>query len=397
MRVTGELQRQAWLEGRLPPIEQVRPGLWSVPVPIPRSPLRYTLTYVVETASGLLVLDPGWDVDGAWQALLGAVTTIGAAVSDVRGVVVTHVHPDHHGLSARLREASGAWVAMHPAEAATLPARVWATGDRGHQDEEWLRRCGLPADVVAELVLPPEAMKAFLAMAEPDRLLEDGDLVPDAGRPLRAVWTPGHTPGHLCFHDETDDLLLSGDHVLPRISPNIGLQPHTADPPLAAYLASLERVAARYDSAEVLPAHEYRFAGLAHRVRVLLEHHDAEVRRSSPCSSGVARRRSGRSLASSRGPGAGARSPASCAAQPSPRPSPTCSGFRGGTCGRPPRPDRHRTGQVSDRCRDRRLKAGGRHLLGGRAVGRYSEFLEGGRDERCPTSETSRTHSCHLR
>jgi glyoxylase-like metal-dependent hydrolase (beta-lactamase superfamily II) len=110
-------------------------------------------------------------------------------------------------------------------------------------------------------------------MAEPDRLLEDGDLVPDAGRPLRAVWTPGHTPGHLCFHDEPDDLLLSGDHVLPRISPNIGLQPHTADPPLAAYLASLERVGARYDSAEVLPAHEYRFAGLAHRVRVLLEHH----------------------------------------------------------------------------------------------------------------------------
>jgi glyoxylase-like metal-dependent hydrolase (beta-lactamase superfamily II) len=273
MRVTGEVQRHAWLEGHLPPIEQVRPGLWSVPVPIPRSPLRYTLTHVVETASGLLVLDPGWDVDEAWQALLGGLTTIGAAVSDVRGVVVTHVHPDHHGLSARLREASGAWVAMHPAEAATLPARVWATGDRGHQDEEWLRRCGLPADIVAELVLPPEAMKAFLAMAEPDRLLEDGDLVPDAGRPLRAVWTPGHTPGHLCFHDETDDLLLSGDHVLPRISPNIGLQPHTADPPLAAYLASLERVGARYDSAEVLPAHEYRFAGLAHRVRVLLEHH----------------------------------------------------------------------------------------------------------------------------
>jgi hypothetical protein len=61
--------------------------------------------------------------------------------------------------------------------------------------------------------------------------------------------------------------------VLPRISPNIGLQPHTADPPLAAYLASLQQVAARYDSAEVLPAHEYRFIGLAHRVRLLLDHH----------------------------------------------------------------------------------------------------------------------------
>lgn len=274
MQVTGEQQSQAWLDRRLPPLEEVRDGLWSLPVPIPRSPLRYTLTYVLEIPDGVLVLDPGWDVDEAWTALSDGLAGIGGRVSDVRGVVVTHVHPDHDGLSARLREASGAWVAMHPMEASTLPGRLWSDGDRGQEDEQWLRRCGLPEDVIAELTVTPDVMKHFLAMAEPDRLLEDGDLVPDTGRLLRAVWTPGHTPGHLCFHDETDDVLLSGDHVLPRISPNIGLQPHTADPPLATYLASLQRVAARYDSAEVLPAHEYRFRGLAHRVRVLLEHHE---------------------------------------------------------------------------------------------------------------------------
>ena len=87
------------------------------------------------------------------------------------------------------------------------------------------------------------------------------------------MWTPGHTPGHLCLHDETENLLLTGDHVLPRISPNIGLPPHAAEPPLAAYLRSLESVAA-YDSAEALPAHEYRFYGVASRVRMLLAHHE---------------------------------------------------------------------------------------------------------------------------
>ena len=61
--------------------------------------------------------------------------------------------------------------------------------------------------------------------------------------------------------------------MLPRISPNIGLQPHSAEPPLAAYLRSLELIAA-YDSAEALPAHEYRFRGLANRVRMLLAHHE---------------------------------------------------------------------------------------------------------------------------
>jgi glyoxylase-like metal-dependent hydrolase (beta-lactamase superfamily II) len=68
-------------------------------------------------------------------------------------------------------------------------------------------------------------------------------------------------------------VLLTGDHVLPRISPNIGLQPTAATPPLAAHLGSLQRAAA-YDSAEALPAHEYRFAGLASRARMLQAHHD---------------------------------------------------------------------------------------------------------------------------
>jgi glyoxylase-like metal-dependent hydrolase (beta-lactamase superfamily II) len=109
-------------------------------------------------------------------------------------------------------------------------------------------------------------------MAEPSVLLEDDDLVPLAGRTIRAIWTPGHTPGHLCLHDETNDLILTGDHVLPRISPNIGLQPHSAAPPLAGYLSSLRRLR-QMDSAEVLPAHEWRFRGLRLRTDQLLAHH----------------------------------------------------------------------------------------------------------------------------
>jgi glyoxylase-like metal-dependent hydrolase (beta-lactamase superfamily II) len=273
MRVTGTAQRDAWLAREQPPTEQVRADLWSVPVPIPRNPLRYTLSYVLASGSGLLVVDPGWDTDAGWQALAGGLAAAGASPADVTGIVVTHVHPDHHGLSARLRAASGAWIAMHPAERDSLPVRFWDQVDVPGRDLGWLRSCGVPADVAAELAVTEDRIGPALAMPEPDVLLEDGDLVPGTGRRLRAVWTPGHTPGHLCLHEETEDVLLTGDHVLPRITPNIGLQPHTAEPPLAAYLASLDRIAAR-DSAEVLPAHEYRFRGLADRVRILQDHHD---------------------------------------------------------------------------------------------------------------------------
>jgi len=273
VRVTGAAQREAWVAGKFPPVELVRPDLWSVPVPIPENPLRYTLTYLIAAGNGLLVVDPGWDTEPGWQALCAGLTAAGALPADVTGVVVTHVHPDHHGLSARLRDASGAWIAMHPAERDSLPALHWRDGETRRDDLAWLRLCGVPDDVAAQVAVTDQTSRAVLAMAMPDVLLDDGDTVPLAGRRLRAVWTPGHTPGHLCLHEESEDVLLTGDHVLPRISPNIGLQPHSAEPPLAAYLRSLKQIAA-YDSAEALPAHEYRFHGLADRVRILLAHHE---------------------------------------------------------------------------------------------------------------------------
>jgi glyoxylase-like metal-dependent hydrolase (beta-lactamase superfamily II) len=273
MRVTGTAQRAAWLAREQPPVEEVRPDLWSVPVPIPGNPLRYTLSYLLVSAPGLIVVDPGWDTGPGWQALAAGLGSAGAAPADVTGIVVTHVHPDHHGLSARLRAASGAWIAMHPAERDSLPARLWDPAQGPDRDLGWLRSCGVPSDVTDELALSGDGMSIVLAMPEPDVLLEDGDLVPGTKRRLRALWTPGHTPGHLCLHEETEDVLLTGDHVLPRITPNIGLQPRAAAPPLAAYLGSLETIAAR-DTAEVLPAHEYRFHGLADRVRTLAAHHE---------------------------------------------------------------------------------------------------------------------------
>jgi glyoxylase-like metal-dependent hydrolase (beta-lactamase superfamily II) len=63
VRVTGTAQRDAWLAHAFPPVEQAGPDLWSVPVPIPDSPLRYTLTYLVAAGSGLVVVDPGWDTE----------------------------------------------------------------------------------------------------------------------------------------------------------------------------------------------------------------------------------------------------------------------------------------------------------------------------------------------
>jgi glyoxylase-like metal-dependent hydrolase (beta-lactamase superfamily II) len=109
--------------GPLPPVERVRPGIWSIPVPIPNNPLRYVLVYLFETDVGPFIVDAGWNTDDAFDTLAAGLSHAGTDVAEVRGVLVTHIHPDHYGLAGRVRDASGAWVALHPADAKLIQDR----------------------------------------------------------------------------------------------------------------------------------------------------------------------------------------------------------------------------------------------------------------------------------
>ena len=273
VEVTGTAQRQAWRDGVLPAVEQVRPQLWSVPVPIPDNPLRYVIVHLLELDDGVAVVDTGWNTEAAWQALVDGLAVAGYAVDDVRGALITHIHPDHYGLAGRLREASGAWVALHPADAALLPGRYGAGVTAVvAQMRGLLADCGVPAGVIAELSEASMGVREFVGQAEPDMLLEHGRRVDLRGWDIVSLHTPGHSPGHVCFLDRDRRVLLSGDHVLPRISPSVTIHVQQPGNPLADFLDSL-RAVRDLDVDEVLPAHEWRFAPLAARVDELLVHH----------------------------------------------------------------------------------------------------------------------------
>lgn len=268
----GALQRRAWADNVLPPVEKVAPGLWSIPVPIPDSPLRYVLVYAFELDDGVAIVDAGWDTEDAWQALTDGLVTIGASIEHVRAVLVTHIHPDHYGLAGRVREASGAWVGLHPADAALIGERYEDVHPLLDRTRALLRSCGVPDHEAADLANSSVPLRFWVQTVRPDRLIDDGDRLDLPGWDLRAIWTPGHSPGHLCFVEEERRLLLTGDCVLPRISPNVGVHPQQRPNPLAEFLDSLQRLD-RYDPELVLPAHEYRFVDLHGRLAALAEHH----------------------------------------------------------------------------------------------------------------------------
>src|SRR4051794_6045983 len=241
-------------------------------------PLRYVSVYAFALeGGGLGLLDTGWGSDESWVALSAGLASIGGDVSDVRGVLVTHLHFDHLGLAERVREASGAWVAMHPADAAVVGSpslRDPATFAAAEVD--FLVSLGADRDEAVADVGPTEHLGHFSRMAVPDRLLEDGDHADFPGWRMRAVHTPGHTPGHLCFAEQRTGLFFSGDHVLPRISPNISSGASGAADPLRDFLDSLSAVR-DLEPVEVLPAHEWRFRGLAERVDALTAHHEQRL------------------------------------------------------------------------------------------------------------------------
>jgi glyoxylase-like metal-dependent hydrolase (beta-lactamase superfamily II) len=278
VEITGTAQHEAWQARALPPVEQVRADLWSIPVPIPHNPLRYVSVYAFALdGGGLGLLDTGWESDEGWMALTDGLASIGSGMDDVRGVLVTHLHFDHLGLAHRVRDSTGAWIAMHPADAAMVAD--FASQDAAAMvasEIEFLISLGADPEEAVSDVGPAERMAPFTRMAVPDRLLEDGEHADFPGWRMRAIHTPGHTPGHLCFTEEGTGLFFSGDHVLPRISPNISTGSSGLADPLRDFLDSLAAVR-DLAPAEVLPAHEWRFRGLDDRVDSLTAHHELRL------------------------------------------------------------------------------------------------------------------------
>lgn len=258
--------------------QRVAEGVWAVAAPIPPGGPPYTLAYLLLGSDGdVHVVDPGWDWPDALDSLSAALAALGSDLARVRAVAVTHHHPDHIGLAERLRELTGARVALGAVERRVL-ARASAAGPSEGESLARLRRWGVPDERRAELLAAAAAAPGRTPDLEPDALLVDGSVLDLGGHRLEVIATPGHTEGHLCFVDADRGLLYTGDHVLPGINPGLGLGWVSGDrEPVADYLDSLERLA-RYDELLVLPGHESVFSDLGSRRRALAGHHLRRMR-----------------------------------------------------------------------------------------------------------------------
>jgi len=250
---------------------QVADGIYRLELPMPFE-LRHVNVYLLRDGDGYTLIDTGLQTDESRQALQAKLDSLQVPVERIRRILITHIHPDHFGLAAELRERSRAELVIHRLEVALMEPRYARAEDLVHDVAAWLSRNGVPQAEAEFLKSASMAAREFVSVVEPDTLLEGSERLSIDGGELITVWTPGHSPGHCCFYWPQRRLLFSGDHLLPKISPNIGLHPQSGADPLADYLASLARID-RLDVSQVLPAHGDPFADHRGRIAAIVKHH----------------------------------------------------------------------------------------------------------------------------
>lgn len=272
-------------------ITEIAPGVLRSQLPVHLPGIGHVNCYLLEDERGVAVVDPGLPGPASFAALEQRLRSAGYAVENVHTAVITHSHFDHFGGAERLRAVSGAeilthesfrpvWKSTEVAEPLDLPT-VAEPGDDDLRPP-WLALRRNPWGTERE-PLPEKEWRTWQEIAEddprwfrtprPTRTVVDTAVVRLARRDWLCLHTPGHTEDHLCLLDPEHGILLSGDHVLPTITPHIsGLSPHPD--PLNRFFESLRRMDTIDGVTTVLPAHGHPFDDLGGRAKAIRRHHE---------------------------------------------------------------------------------------------------------------------------
>jgi glyoxylase-like metal-dependent hydrolase (beta-lactamase superfamily II) len=232
-------------------------------------------TYAVEAHDGLMLIDCGTDWEPGRQALADGFDFLGLEESAVHTLVVSHLHPDHVGMSSRLVRELGCRFVMHE-RAEKLVHRYNDTPGYARRLSRLAGTHGVPEQVIAAAT-GAERPDYMPVIDPPDHVVRDGDEVDiGGGRSLSVVHTPGHEPAHICLRDSRTGILFSGDHILPRISPVIMYDTEIGDP-LGDYMGSLSKLMAM-GIGLTYPAHGTLIERGDERAHQILLHHDRRLR-----------------------------------------------------------------------------------------------------------------------
>jgi len=250
-------------------LTEVAHGVFELRLPIPFEDGLVNVFLFTDGAEADL-LDCGMNAEDSLDAIRQALDHLGAR--RLRRLLVTHIHPDHYGAAGVLAGPGRADLYIHRLEVPLVHPRYVELEQLVEQVRAYLLVNGVPDDEADALSNSQRALSQVVKTAEPSVQLDGAELVEMGRHRLRVEWTPGHSPGHVCLFEVAGGVLFAGDHILPDLSPNIGLHPQSTPDPLHDYLAGLQRMTV-LQPRQVLPAHGRPFTDIAGRVDALTSHH----------------------------------------------------------------------------------------------------------------------------
>lgn len=251
---------------------RVAEGVYQLKLPVPL-PLKFVSVYLIVGDDGWIIVDTGYHYPETYEVWESGAAAVGCDLDrDVARIVVTHFHPDHLGGARWLQERSGAPVYMLEEEISSSRA-LWGGETYATPFVDHLARHGMPRELAASAATN---MRANLPLPEQMLPLGVGEKLDSVFGPLRVVHAPGHADHQLMLHDEERKILFAADHVLLKITPNIGLWPESKPNPLARYLESIDGLRGLAASL-VLPGHGPVFHDLDGRISELQAHHEERL------------------------------------------------------------------------------------------------------------------------
>lgn len=252
-------------------------NIFQMKIPIPDNPLGNINAYLIKTPEGSMLVDTGWNTQEAFDTLIGGMLSNGVNLSDLRYIFITHIHPDHYGLVGKLDKLTDAKLIIHKLDKDLLDSRYIQTNKLLDDMEEWLKVNGVPSNEQTYFSQASMNILGYVDVAMPDIVVNGGEIIKLGDFVFKVVWTPGHSPGHICLFEEKKKILISGDHILQKISPNISLNSQNVNNPLVDYLNSLENMK-QLDVNLVLPGHGSPFSTYQERIIQLIQHHEDRLK-----------------------------------------------------------------------------------------------------------------------
>jgi len=253
---------------------KVAPGIYQLKIPLSDSPLKYLNCYLIEGKDGWLIIDTGWYTLDAFNALEIGLRDLGLDVAGIATIVVTHIHPDHFGLAGKIKHLSPrTQLLMHRWESDLIESRYIKFAELRNKIGAMLQCHGVPPLNMSELQSASMPALQFVTITFPDDVFYGGETITTGIYNLEVIWTPGHSPGHICLYEPQNQLLFSGDHVLPSITPNVSYHVQSGDNPLGDYLYALQKLR-NLPVKRILPAHGQIFNNLQRRIQEIVDHHN---------------------------------------------------------------------------------------------------------------------------